>query len=115
VAPPVGVVGVVVVGVVTAGVVGVVGVVTVVVAVVSGVVAVGTVVAGVVAAGAVAGMVTVAGGGVVCGLSSSVTSATAIPAATSASTRHANSTGMRQLGGGWIRVRAASPHSTHQL
>jgi hypothetical protein len=96
------------------GVVGVVG--TVVVGtVVVGTVVVGTVAAGVVGAGAVAaGTVTVVGAGFDSGVSSSVTSATAIPAASKASTTHVSTTGTRQLGGGWTRVRAASPHSRHQ-
>jgi hypothetical protein len=108
-APPDGVVGVVEPGVV--GVVGTVG------AVAAGVDVVGTVVAGVLAAGGAdaAGTVTVLGGGVDSGESSSVTSATAIPAASSASSTQVSATGQRQFGGGWTRVRAASPHSRHQL
>lgn len=96
--------GVVVVGVVAPGT-GVVGVVA------AGAVVVGTVVGGVV--GAAAGTVTVAGAGVGSGSSSSATSANAIPAASAASTRNVARTGSRQLGGGWTRVRAASPHSRH--
>jgi hypothetical protein len=83
--------------------VGVVGTVTVVV---------GT--AGVVGVDAVAGTVTVAGGGVDSGVSSSVTSASAIPAANRASSTHVMTIGSRQLGGGCTRVRAARPHSRHQ-
>lgn len=76
---------------------------------------VGTVAAGVVGTGVVAaGTVTVVGAGVDSGLSSNVTSATAIPAASSASSTHVSTTGTRQLGGGWTRVRAARPHSRHQ-
>lgn len=101
-------------GDVVVGVVGLVG--TVVVGtVVVGTVVVGTVAAGVVGAGAVGVVtVTVAGAGVDSGVSSSVTSATAIPAASSASSTQVSTTGRRQLGGGWTRVRAASPHSRHQ-
>lgn len=96
-------------------VVGVVGT-LVVGTVVVGTVVVGTVAAVVVGAGEVAaGTVTVVGAGVDSGVSSSVTSATAIPAASSASSTHVSRTGRRQLGGGWTRVRAASPHSRHQL
>src|SRR6185312_3975340 len=76
----------------------------------------GAVWSGVVAVGVVAGAVTVvAGAGVELGLPTSATSPTAIAAAASASTTHVSSTGRRQLGGGWIRVRVASPHSRHQL
>jgi hypothetical protein len=111
-APPDGVVGVVEPGVVGGGdvVVGTVGTVA------AGVDVVGTVVAGVLAAGgaAAAGAVTVAGAGVDSGVSSSVTSATAMPAASNASSTPVTATGQRQLGGGWTRVRAASPHSRHQ-
>jgi hypothetical protein len=73
--------------------------------------------AGVVGVGveAVAGTVTVAGGGVASGVSSNVTSASAIAAASSASSRHVMTIGSRQLGGGCTRVRAARPHSRHQL
>jgi hypothetical protein len=95
-------------GEVVVGVVGVVGIV--------GTVVVGTVAAGVVGTGVVAaGTVTVVGAGVDSGVSSRVTSATAIPAASSASSTHVSTTGTRQLGGGCTRVRAARPHSRHQL
>jgi hypothetical protein len=73
-----------------------------------------SVVLGVVGAVA-AGTVTVVAGGVDLGVSSSATSAKAIPAASSVSTTTVSATGTRQLGGGWMRVRAASPHSRHQL
>jgi len=109
--------GVVAAGVVVRGtlLVGTVGVVVAGTVVVGTVATGGTVAAGVVAGDEAAGTVTVVGAGADSGVSSSVTSATAIPAASSASSTAVSAIGVRQLGGGWTRVRAARPHSRHQL